>query len=302
MKIKFRMIQIWRGLKVVFGISKFHHRIGINGFDNNNLYPLDLSEKIKFDYFEVDGIPKVKLTNGRLINFPIHQAQLALAYWDKYIKNDDDNALLKFEIICKSLIGQVDYYGRVDTWSQIRPNSSKYSAMAQSLVASVMLRYELFVIKKPPIYAEKLMNALVNEACFRNKKYGVLEEMPDSRHPCILNGWIYSLIIFFECERINSSYQYREFLDKQLIYLEKEWPNYLFRFGSYYDLGLNYASPFYHDLHIKQVKILNEITDNRFEAFYLELIRRNKPWHRAAATFIKGLQKLREPVFNEIQG
>jgi len=44
------------------------------------------------------------------------------------------------------------------------------------------------------------------------------------------------------------------------------------------------------------------VTDNRFDIFHSELIQRNKFSYKVIMIFIKGLQKLREPIFNEIQG
>jgi heparosan-N-sulfate-glucuronate 5-epimerase len=302
MKLPFFIIQFWRGLKVIFGLSKFHHKILINGFNNETLYPLDLSDKLNFVYSETDGVPKVKLTDGVKINFPIHQAQIALAHWDCYIKHKDEVALKKFAVISEALKRQIDDQGRIDTWSKIRPGSSKYSSMTQSLVASVMLRYELLVLKVKPIDTKRLLDSLVLDSCFKNTLYGGLEEIPESLNPCVLNGWLYSLFIFFEYEYFLSDFKYKGFLSDQLSLLEKVLPSYLCQFGTYYDLGFNYASPFYHDLHIKQIALLNEVTDNRFDIFHSELIQRNKFSYKVIMIFIKGLQKLREPIFNEIQG
>jgi heparosan-N-sulfate-glucuronate 5-epimerase len=302
MKLPFFIVQLWRGLKVIFGVSKFHHKISVNGFNNETLYPLDLTDKLSFFYFEIDGVPKVKLTDGVLIGFPIHQAQIALAHWDCHIKHKDEAALKKFIVISEALISQVDDQGKIDTWSKIRPGSSKYSSMTQSLVASVVLRYELLFLKKEPTQTKKIMNSLVHDECFKNPLNGGLEEIPESLNPCVLNGWLYSLFIFFEYEHIHSDVTYRAFLSDQLSLLEKVLPSYLCSFGTYYDLGSNYASPFYHDLHIKQFILLNEATNNRFDDFYSELIKRNRSYYKAGMIFIKGLQKLREPIFNEIQG
>ena len=302
MKLPFFMVQLWRGLKVISGKSKFHHKILINGFNRETLYPLDLTDKLRFVYSEIEGVPKVKLTDGIMISFPIHQAQIALAHWDCHIKNKDEAALKKFEVISEALISQIDDQGKIDTWSKIRPDSSKYSSMTQSLVASVILRYELLLLKKEPTQTKKLINALVLDTCFKNPLNGGLEEIPNSQNPCVLNGWLYSLFIFFEYEQIHSSSSYKAFLSDQLSSLEKVLPSYLCQFGTYYDLGSNYASPFYHDLHIKQFILLNEVTNNRFNDFYSELIKRNSFYHKTGMFFKKGLQKLKEPIFNEIQG
>lgn len=303
MKLPFFIVQLWRGLKVIFGLSKFHHKILINGFNEETLYPLDLTDKLRFSYYEVENVPKVKLTDGAIISFPIQQAQIALAHWDCYIRHKDETAIKKFVAISEALISQIDNHGKIDTWSKIRPGSSKYSSMTQSLVASVMLRYELLFLKKKPTQTEKLMNSLVLDACFKNPLNGGLEEIPESLNPCVLNGWIYSLFIFFEYEQIYSSAKtYKAFLSDQLNLLEKVLPSYLTPFGTYYDLGPNYASPFYHDLHIKQFILLNEVTNNRFDSFHSELIKRNRFYCKAFMIFTKGLQKLREPIFNEIQG
>lgn len=302
MKLPFFILQLWRGLKTIFRVSKFHHKILINGFNKETLYPLDLTDKLSFEYLEIEGVPRVKLTDGEIISFPIQQAQIALAYWDCYIKHKDEEALKKFAVISEALIDQIDDQGRIDTWSKIRPDSSKYSSMTQSLVASVVLRYELFIQKKEPTLTIKLMNSIVLYKCFKNPINGGLEEMPDSQNPCVLNGWLYSLFIFFEYEQIHNNDSYKNFVSDQLSLLEKLLPSYLCPYGSFYDLGSNYASPFYHDLHIKQFILLNEVTDNRFDYFYSELIKRNTFYHKTTMFFKKGLQKLKEPIFNEIQG
>ena len=302
MKIPFPIIQLARGLKVIFGVSKFHHQIEVNDFCESTLYPLDLTDKLNFDYIEVDNVPQVRLTDGSRINFPIHQAQIGLALWDRYIKFEEIAALKQFENITKALVDQIDGDGKIDTWSRIRPGGCAYSAMTQSLAASVIMRYELIVLETDPVITEKLLNSLVEDRAFTSPRYGALEEIPHSSNPCVFNGWLYSLFVFFEYQRMCRSERYSQFLEAQLQLLEGVWPRYLCAFGSYYDLGLNFASPFYHDLHVKQVTVLNELTNHRFRKLAKELLARNKMHCKFIMTILRGLQKLREREFNEIQG
>ena len=56
MKLPFFIVQLWRGLKVIFGVSKFHHKILINGFNRETLYPLDLTDKLSYAYSEIEGV------------------------------------------------------------------------------------------------------------------------------------------------------------------------------------------------------------------------------------------------------
>jgi len=300
MKIRFVIKQLPRWIKMALGRSKFHHKFSLNGVNDSFLYPIDFSDKVKYSYDHVNGIAKVVLNSGERVDFPIMQAQLALGYWDIYIKNNSLEALSSFCKYSQHLTLLIQD-GRVETWTKIRPDlQSQYSSMAQSLVASVLWRYEVFVLNSSPDISLKLIDEMLKED-LKNCKYLCLEEIPSSDNSCVLNGWLYSVFSMIELEMFDISRNFSQPLKRQMQSIEKYLPMYLCRFGSYYDLSGNYASPFYHSLHILQLKFLLQFYGERFHNISSHFERRNTAISRFIQFFLKAYQKIREKPFNEIQ-
>ena len=131
----------------------------------------------------------------------------------------------------------------------------------------------------------------------------ILEEYPEGHQPnAILNGWIFALFGLYDFMLLSDApdgeitSSWRASLDT-LVELSHRYDR---GYWSNYDLRGHIASPFYHDLHIAQLKALELVVDPASQLslrrvrlrFQSQRARRAK---RAKAVAVKVWQKLKEP-------
>ena len=114
--------------------------------------------------------------------------------------------------------------------------------LAQSLAASA-LKYNNYLDE-----GKQSIDALLKK-CYNN---GVIYEYPEIE---ILNGWIYG--IFGLMDFVDEYPEYQKKLDESLICLKNKLKKYNINGWTAYDYTGIPATPFYHNLHLKQFKILN---------------------------------------------
>jgi len=124
-----------------------------------------------------------------------------------------------------------------------------------------------------------------------------LEEVPHNRRVSILNGWIFALFGLYDSWLVFNDKQTYEVFKQSLDTLLTHLGEYDAGYWSYYDVQKHLASPFYHDLHIHQLKALAMVENSsrltqilgRWEAY------QHSRLNRFRALSVKALQKLREP-------
>jgi len=84
---------------------------------------------------------------------------------------------------------------------------------------------------------------------------------------------------------------------KTLLTLKKHLSDYDAGYWSYYDVRRHISSPFYHNLHIAQLKALNMIEPDEVFAYYINKWSNYKKstLNRCRALLLKVYQKLKEP-------
>lgn len=180
---------------------------------------------------------------------------------------------------------------------------SKYSAMVQGEAISLLVRAWLntndVVFRSA---AEKALCLLIKPienggVCYILNSDIFLEEAPVFPRNTILNGWIFAMIGLYDYYLAFNDVKVKDLFMKMLLTLKKHLSDYDAGFWSYYDIRKHISSPFYHSLHIAQLKALNMIEpDEVFEYYINKWSNYQKSlFKRCRALSLKIYQKLREP-------
>ena len=112
----------------------------------------------------------------------------------------------------------------------------------------------------------------------------------------ILNGWIFSFFGLYELNLILNDAKYKELVGISVCSLKNHINDFDLGFWSKYDMDKMIASPFYHKLHIAQLKALVMIDDDAaFSEMLAEFERyQNSWWNRQRAFIKKAWQKVFE--------
>ena len=114
--------------------------------------------------------------------------------------------------------------------------------------------------------------------------------------PAVLNGWIFSLWGLYDYCKYTQDSQAQMILEKTLETLKCKLPEYDIAYWSKYDAGRNICSPFYHKLHIAQLRVMYDLFG---DAIYKEFADKWEKyqtsfWKRKRAFCKKVMQKVLE--------
>lgn len=248
---------------------------------NSFVYPIGLEftlDDIEFYYKDIDekGIPyRVYKSVGKQYN-PTRIAAYGLAHYNDYINKQSGESKQIFLKMAEWFLAEEScLYSYGFDWDDLR--APWISCMAQGEAASILVR--AYKITGDDVYLNHALKAL--EPCFINitnggvqslidNKYVFLEEYPGSKNMHVLNGFLFGLIGIIETRLITNDDELKT-LEEKLIYSLIEN---LDRWGedwSYYQIDAdkklkNFCTPAYHNLHISQLKFINEhYPDKRFE-------------------------------------
>lgn len=254
-----------------------------------------------------NGLPLVMCAD-KLTHFPTTVFQKALGHWDLWIGSDQQDEMEKraFENIAQWAVSVQDLKGGWSIWPLLGvQTTSPYSAMTQGEGMSVLVR--AYSIDGDESYIESANHALsvlklgLSEGgtCRIVPEGFVLEEAPLQAPGSILNGWIFALFGVYDYVLVTKQQDACELLERSLNALVELLPNYDAGYWSCYDLLGKLASPFYHQLHIAQLRALELAFPQNANSF-----RRHRRIFesqassrvgKARAIVVKGYQKLREP-------
>lgn len=282
-------------LHVTQGIGTVYSKKEIKGYYN------DLTEKITRDTKTLNGeLPKYPGEDGVSKIFPIGIFQYGLGAYDLYLKTEDIQYLDKFLLCVEWTVINQDKNGGWKTFEHETPNTP-YSAMAQGEAISLLARAYahnkdkkyLDMIKKGMAFLTKPIEDGGVAVIGNNFVY--LKEFVD--RPVVLNGWIFALFGIYDYLLLfPNDIKIKQFYDKTIFTLIKELPNYDLGYWSKYDLEKKIASPFYHKLHIAQLNVLFDLTQDEIFKRYESLFKKyNKNLFYKTISFIyKGIQKIME--------
>ena len=116
------------------------------------------------------------------------------------------------------------------------------------------------------------------------------------KDPLILNGWIFSIWGLMDYCKFFEDEKSQELLNRTLLTLEKSLPLFDLPYWSMYEDGKRICSPFYHKLHVAQLKVMYDLTGKEIYKYYAERWAsfENKFFFRIYAFVKKALQKILE--------
>lgn len=267
--------------------GKIYDRNKLKGYYNN------LTDKVIRFGVEGEEIPKTRVDSGEELYFPIAIFQYALGAYDLYLLNSDENMLKKAVACADWAIANQQENGGWITFSFESPNSP-YSSMAQGEGISLLLRvYQETQNEKYLLGAKKAKDFMIIpiEAGGTTQYLGedvLFFEFTDK--PLVLNGWIFSLWGLWDYAKYFDDIEVEKLLQKSLSTLEKKLPSFDMKYWSKYDIEKRITSPFYHRLHIAQLRVMYDLTGkeiylqyaNKWEKYQKSFWKRNKAFIKKA--------------------
>ena len=273
--------------------GKIYSKEELLGYYNN------LTEKVTRFGVEANAIPTTKTDEGKEIYFSIAIFQYGLGAFDLFLLNNDESMLSK-AIACAdwALENQLENGGWL-TFDHISPEHP-YSSMAQGEAISLLLRiYKNTAQEKYLIAAKKARDFMLQSIEKDGTAKYVGEDVflyENTDQPLILNGWIFSIWGLWDYAKVVSDNENLEIVNKSLTSLEKKLADFDIGYWSKYDDGKRMTSPFYHSLHIAQLKVMYDLTGTQAYLEYAQKWERYQRsfWKRKRAFIKKALQKVFE--------
>lgn len=301
MGLSFKNIKKWT--KMFKGTSLLHvnqNEGQCYSFEEIKGYYNNLTEKVTKDkehYFDIDCYHYYQKEGSNKL-FPVAIFQYGLGCYDLMILGQDSDLMkAKFLKQVEWAANNIEDNGLWNNFGEIYPNAP-YGAMAQGEGASLLIRaYVLTNDNKYLKIAKKAIDAMLIDikdggtTLYDGEDVILLEY---THKPAVFNGWIFAIFGLLDYVIISKDERYREYLNRTLMALEKKLPQIYNGYWSKYDLGKIIASPFYHNLHIAQLKVLYEYTNLDVVKKYYDLlvIASSKKRNKRKAVFRKGIQKI----------
>ena len=286
--------------KMLSGNSVFHVNQGegkIYSKDSVAGYYNDLTEKITRFGLPDDSVPKSFVDTGEEIYFSISIFQYGLAAYDLYLITGDQKYLPKVKNCADWAVENQQADGAWITFAY-QSKEAPYSAMAQGEAISLLVRANMITGEDKYLEAAKkaksfMMKPIEKGGTTLYDNGGIiLCESTDGT--VILNGWIFPAWGLFDyAKTFNDEQSWREW-NNTVDMIAKWLPKYDCGYWSmYHDLGM-IASPFYHKLHIAQLRVMYKLTgDERFAKYADKFEKYQNNWvYRKIAFCRKAFQKV----------
>ena len=268
----------------------------VRGYYNN------MTEKVLMEpqLVDSDQMPETIQPGGIKIIFPVAVFQYALGCYDLYLQTSDKRYLRKFLQMAEWTLDNQDAQGRWENFKHAYPKHP-YGAMAQGEAASLLIRaYKETDNEKYLEAAKRAIDFMLTPddkggtALYRDNELILMEY---THLPIVMNGWIFAwwgLYDYVTVTRDNEEYRKKADLSSHTLveYLSKFTTSY----WSKYDLDYRLASPFYHHLHIAQMRAMYQLTGIKVFEDYADRWERqeHKPWNKCRAFVTKAWQKIAE--------
>lgn len=265
-------------------------------------YYNDLTEKVSRFGLPGDEIPITIVDSGEKLYFSIAIFQYGLAAYDLLLLKEGDVIGLKSKVLaCANWAvenQQID--GSWVTFAYENPKHP-YSSMAQAEAISLLLRaYQIENDNKYIDAAKKSVNFMLipieegGTTRYEGKQVFFYE---CTHEPLILNGWIFSLWGLMDYCKFFKDTSVQNILSKSLMTLETKLSDFDLGYWSMYEDGMRISSPFYHKLHIAQLKVMYDLTGRNVYLYYADKFEKyyNNGFNRKRAFVKKALQK----IFND---
>ena len=245
----------------------------------------------------------MKTGTGETVLFPTAIFQYGLGAYDLYLLTNKNTFLNIFKLCVDWAYQNQTKNGSWDNFSFKQPEAP-YSAMTQGEGASLLIRaYKEFNKEKYFIAAKKAIEFLVTPienggtAKYRGNDIFLLEF---TNKPVVLNGWIFSLFGLYDYLLVDKDKDIMEVYKGSVQTLVNHLEHFDNGFWSKYDIENLIASPFYHNVHIAQLHVMYQLTNEEIFMYYKDKWNkyRCKFPNRSRSSFTESISEdYREVVF-----
>jgi len=239
-------------------VGKVYSKNEVNGYYNN------LTEKVLNPAALLDetGLVYNVTSDGKKVYFSIAIFHYGLGAYDLFILTGCPKYKEAFMRTVEWAVKNQEENGAWDTFS-IVGTRIPYSSMAQGEGASLLIRAYKETGDEKYLKAAK---QAVDFMCIPIAGGGCTQYIDDKlcfkeyiEKPVVLNGWIFSIWGLYDYYKASNDEDYKKILTKAIQTLEKELKIFDCDYWSKYDMENTIASPFYHRLHIAQLKVMYEL-------------------------------------------
>ncbi len=246
------------------------------------------------------------LTNeGKHVYFSIAIFQYGLGAFDLYLITGQEKYRRIFMRSVNWAIQHQQANGAWDTFSVVGM-ANPYSAMAQGEGASLLARAygetgNADFLRAAKQAVDFMCLPVADGGCsqYNGDKVWYKEYIDE---PVVLNGWIFSIWGIYDYFKASRDCSYWPLVQQAVHSLAEEISAFDGGYWSKYDMGRKMASPFYHQLHISQLRVMYTLFE---ESVFLEYAQK---WERyqqnriyaSLALVVKGYQKLVEKSSSSI--
>lgn len=261
-------------------------------------YYNDLTEKVTKDNPEI-LVPKYFVDTGEEIYFSIGIFQYGLASYDLFLKTGEEKYKEKLLACACWAVENQQEDGGWDTFTFENPEHP-YSSMAQGEGISMLIRAHIVTQDERYISAinkakDFMLKPILDGGTTVYQGEDVL--LYECTHdPLILNGWIFSLWGLYDYCKYQKDKEAESVLERTLDSLKNKLPTFDIKYWSKYEDGKRIASPFYHKLHIAQLRVMYDLFGDSVYKEYADKWEKNeKSFIKSKIAFItKAVQKVFE--------
>lgn len=290
---------IKRWMRMMTGRSIYHVEQGVGKAIDKGGYYNDLTQKVLMGASNLDdnGIPFLEHSDGSHIQMPTMIFQYGLGAYDLYLLEGKIEYLNKAVKCANWAIEHQNNDGSWSTFFYIYPENP-YSAMPQGEAASLLVRvYGATKDNQYLIAAKKAIDFMllsVSKGGVSKDVDGGLVLLEYTHLPIVLNGWIFAAWGIYDLSCLIE--EYRNHFERTVITMIRDLSSFDNGYWSLYDMGGMITSPFYHNLHIAQMKAMFMLTGApEFEQYGLLFEKYEvNLGNRMKAFAVKAVQKLKE--------
>lgn len=271
--------------------GKVYSKTEVAGYYN------DLTEKITRFGLPDDSVPQSFVDTGEKIYFSISIFQYGLAAYDLYLIYNDEKYLPKLRNVANWAVDNQLPDGSWVTFAYLH-ESQPFSSMAQGEGISMLIRaHKVFGDDKYIVAAQKAKDFMLkplNEGGTTSYKDGGVYFYEVTTFPIVLNGWIFSAWGLFDYACYFKDKEIEYVWNKTIETMIQMLPEFDNGYWSLYMCRSSIASPFYHRLHIAQLKVLYDMTgEKKFLEYATKFENYQKSWiNRKRAFVLKAIQKI----------
>lgn len=271
--------------------GKCYSKEKVTGYYNN------LTEKVSRFGLADNSVPTTIVDSGEKVYFSGAIIQYGLGAYDLYLINKEQSMKDKMLNCSDWAINNQKSDGSWEAFV-FENQQHPYSSMTQGEGISLLIR--AYIETKEKKYFESAKKALdfmlipIEDGGTAEYKENDIFFYEYTYEPLILNGWIFSLWGLFDYVKFTDDAHIANILTVSLESLKKKLSKYDIKYWSKYDEKKRICSPFYHKLHIAQLRVMYDLFGDEIYKEYAD------KWERYQNNFFNKTRAFIKKVFQKL--